>query len=74
MPPPSYRCAMNRAHFPVDGLEDDALAAFAGGASEELAVQLSIAISLKRLADAQQPALSWPADVEQPQILKRSPA
>lgn len=42
---------MNRAHFPVDGLEDDAIALFAGGADEELTVQLSLAISLKRVAD-----------------------
>lgn len=42
---------MKRALFPIDGLEDDAVALFVGGADEALTLQLSIAASLKRLAD-----------------------
>ena len=42
---------MKRGEFPVDGLEDDAVALYAGGADEERTLALSTAISLKRLAD-----------------------
>jgi hypothetical protein len=43
---------MIRPPLPIEGLEPDAAEAFAQGESPGLAVDLSAAISLKRIADA----------------------